>query len=621
MANPQAIQPHPPETDPAADSAPPRKKRVSKAELQRASQLLRYARPYRGRFTAALAALTLGGALSLCLPLLIQMLIDVAHGDKNTNLERLPEIFRSLNGVAGLIVGVLVSSAIVSYFRVVWWAEVGERAIGNLRRDVYARVVSLPMQFFNQRRVGELTSRLAADVTQIQETFIREVPQMLRQGFIALGGLVIILFKYTHLTLAMLAVFPFMVVLAMVLGRGVRKLSRRAQDQLAESNVVADETLQAIQVVKAFANEPYEERRYATAIQDYVEVAVRGAKVRAGLISFIILGMFGSIVLVVWFGAQMVQKGQLSLGDLTGFVFFTVFIGSGLRTVGEFYANLQKTVGATDHIEELLRESPEETLSTVAPGVEMARLAGQVEFRGVHFAYPSRPDTPVLRGINIVAKPGERVALVGPSGAGKSTIANLIFRFYDPQSGSLWIDGKPAAEYPLAGLRSQMALVPQDITLFGGTIMENIAYGKPGATAAEVEGAALQAYAHEFIMSFPEGYDTVVGERGVKLSGGQRQRIAIARALLRDPAILVLDEATSALDSESERLVQQALEALLVGRTSFIIAHRLSTIRGADKIVVIKDGTAVEEGRHEELMRREDGVYRTLSELQLELVS
>ena len=629
MANTQADQPQPNPIDPDAGvNAPPAatdkpaKKRLNKEELRRAGKLLRYVQPYRGRLLAGLGALSMGGLLALFLAVLIHMLIDVAHGDHNDNLARLPENFRNLNGVAGLIILVLFSSSIVSYFRVVWWAEVGERAIGALRRDVYARVVTLPMQFFNQRRVGELTSRLAADITQIQETFIREVPQMLRQGFIAIGGLLIILVKYTHLSLTMLAVFPFMVVMAMVMGRGVRKLSRRAQDQLAESNVVADETLQAIQVVKAFANEPYEEKRYSRAIDDYVEVAVSGAKVRAGLISFIIFGMFGSIILVVWMGAQMVQKGQMTMGDLTGFVFFTVFIGSGVRTLGEFYANLQKTVGATENVEELLHETIEEALAIPAAGaVALPRLSGQVEFRGVRFAYPSRPDTQVLRGINLIARPGERVALVGPSGSGKSTLANLLFRFYEPQEGSLWIDGKPATEYPLAGLRSQMALVPQDISLFGGTIMENIAYGKPGASPAEVEGAALQAFAHDFIKTFPEGYDTVVGERGVKLSGGQRQRIAIARALLRDPAILVLDEATSALDSESERLVQKALEALLEGRTSFIIAHRLSTIRTADKIVVIKDGFAVEEGRHEDLMRREDGVYRSLSELQLELVS
>jgi ABC-type multidrug transport system fused ATPase/permease subunit len=594
----------------------PARRRIRKEELQRARKLLRYVRPYRTRFAAALTALALGGFLSLCLPILIQMLIDVAHGDLTGNVGYLPAPLRNLNGVAGLIVGLLTTTAVIAYFRVVWWAEVGERAIGAWRREVYAHVVRLPMAFYNQRRVGDLTSRLAADITQIQETFIREVPGMLRQAVVAIGGLIIVLVMYTKLAAAMLAIFPFTVALAMFLGRGVRKLSRRAQDRLAESNVVADETLGGIQVVKAFANEAQESRRYSTAIQEYVEVAVHGAKVRAGLVSFIILGMFGSIVLVVWFGAQLVQTGKMSVGDLTAFVAFTVFIGSGLRTLGEFYANFQKTLGATENVESLLEEAAEEA----PPEAGMPRLSGQVEFRGVHFTYPSRPENPVLRGINLLARPGQRVALVGPSGGGKSTIANLIFRFYEPDAGSLWIDGRPAAEYPLEGLRGQMALVPQDITLFGGSIRENIAYGKLDATDAEIEKAARQANAHEFITSFPEGYHTVVGERGIKLSGGQRQRIAIARAILRDPAILVLDEATSALDSESERLVQSALETLLEGRTSFIIAHRLSTIRNADKIVVIKEGFAVEEGRHEELMRREDGVYRSLSELQLELV-
>jgi ABC-type multidrug transport system fused ATPase/permease subunit len=410
----------------------------------------------------------------------------------------------------------------------------------------------------------------------------------------------------------MLSSFPVLILVAAVMGRKIRRISEEAQDRLAETNVIVEETLQGIAGVKAFANENYETERYRTGIGGVVAAALRGARFKGGFVSFIVFALFSSIVLVLWYGVRLVGSGQLSIGQLTQFLLYTLYVGGAVGSFAMLYADLQKTVGATQRVRELLRETPEDGGSPEP----IPRLSGDIAFENVSFSYPGRPDVPVLTGLSLTASAGQRVALVGPSGAGKSTIVSLLLRFYDPASGRITIDGKNASEFPLSQLRGQMAVVPQDVLLFGGSIGENIAYGKPGASQAEIEEAARRANAHDFIAAFPEGYQTKVGERGVKLSGGQRQRVAIARAILRDPAILLLDEATSALDSESERLVQEALDELMKGRTSVIVAHRLSTIRRADRIYVVKGGEVAEAGTHAELLARPDGVYRTLSELQ-----
>lgn len=417
----------------------------------------------------------------------------------------------------------------------------------------------------------------------------------------------------------MLSVVPVIVVVAVFFGKRIRKFSRQTQDQLAESNTIVEETLQGISNVKAFSNEWYEVDRYRRSLKQVVKMAIKNGQFRGLFISFLLFSVFGAIVLVVWYGTGLMQVGQLSFGDLTAFVVYTAFVGGTMAGFADLYSQLQKTLGATQRVRELLRADPEAIQTNNEPVEEQFKLSGQVNLQQVAFSYPSRKELPVLKEINIQAEPGQQIALVGQSGAGKTTIAALLLRFYEPDDGQILFDGRPAKAIPLSQLRKQMALVPQDVILFGGTIRENIAYGKPEAVLDEIQAAAQQAHAHEFITSFPEGYETMVGERGIKLSGGQRQRIAIARAILKDPVILILDEATSSLDSASESLVQEALDNLRKNRTSFIIAHRLSTIRNADKIIVLENGVVRETGTHQQLIALDEGVYRNLNRLQFEL--
>ena len=427
-----------------------------------------------------------------------------------------------------------------------------------------------------------------------------------------------ILYISPKLTLLMLSIIPVIIIVAFVFGKKIRKLSRDSQDQLADSNIIVQETFQGISNVKAFSNEWFEIERYSSSLMKVVRLAVQNGKVRGIFVSFMVFSLFGSIILVVWYGVQLMQQHQLSFGALTAFVIYTTFVGGSMAGFADLYGQLQKTLGATQRVRELLKENKESVSIADENVKDEFRLHGKVELKDVAFAYPSRREIGVLKNVSVRINPGEQVALVGPSGAGKSTVASLLLRFYDPDSGQLLMDGRDAKEIPLSQLRRQMAVVPQDVLLFGGTIKENIAYGKPSASMEEIESAARQAYANEFIESFPEGYETVVGERGIKLSGGQRQRVAIARAILKDPVILILDEATSSLDSASESLVQDALENLMKNRTSIIIAHRLSTIRNADKIVVLDKGYVKETGTHEELLNLDEGLYRNLSRLQLE---
>ena len=645
-----------PAESPTADPNAPPKVPVNRETLRQAARLFGYLLPYRRKFIAAMGALLVSSSLGLMFPYLIGSLLNAANrgvlahaaeGDKVASLALAgassgPLATWSLNGVLALLVCQLLLQAMFTYIQVIWFNEAGEKALVAIRRDTYSRLIALPMSFFAQRRVGELSSRISADLTQIEETLTNSTPQFLRQSTLLLGSLAFIIFTNGRLTLVMLACFPPIILAAIFFGKKMRGVSRKAQDQLAESNTVVEETLQGVANVKAFTNEPYEIERYSASIELFLGAILRGVRYRAAFIAFIICAIFGCIVTVMWYGCVLLQSGQLSSGDLTRFTIYTLFIAGAMGSFADLYSQIQKTVGATARVRELLLEEPEPVVPAgstpllvavqsgknhAAPATPSAsaeisaanRLKGEVAFENVTFRYPSRPEIGVLHDLTLHARPGERVALVGPSGAGKSTIVSLLLRFYDPEAGRVLLDGRPAAEYPLRDLRGQMAIVPQEVLLFGGSISENIAYGKPGATDAEIADAARRANAHDFVEKFPEGYATVVGERGVKLSGGQRQRIAIARAILKDPAILILDEATSALDSESERLVHDALEQLMVGRTSFIIAHRLSTVREADRIVVIREGTVVETGTHTELLENKDGLYRRLSEFQFDL--
>ncbi|HEX4591028.1 MAG TPA: ABC transporter transmembrane domain-containing protein [Gemmataceae bacterium] len=607
------------------DDVPPA--RISADSLREARQLFGYLRPYRGKFAAALAALLLSSLMGLLFPAVTGRLVD------NALAKSVPEIptgwLDNVNTTAGVMFAVLAVQAAFSFVQSSLFAEVGERALADLRRDTYGKIIRLPMAFFAQRRVGELSGRIAGDLAQIETTLIAVVPQFLRQLVLLIGGVAIIAVTSGRLAVVMLSSFPVLIGVAILFGRWIRKLSREAQDRLADSNVVVEETLQGVATVKAFTNEAYEQSRYDRGLRDYLTVAIRGARARAGFVAFIIFALFGAIVLVLWYGARLVQSGEMSAGELTRFLVYTMYVGGAIGSFAEVYGAVQRALGATHRVREILREEPEEAIVTPrtgrsedsgAPLPSLRSVRGvAVQLEDVVFSYPARKEVPVLRGLSLEARAGQRVALVGPSGAGKSTAISLILRFYDPDAGRVVIDGRDARGFALGDLRGRMALVPQDVLLFGGTIADNIGYGKPGATAAEIEQAAQRANAHEFIASFPEGYKTTVGERGVKLSGGQRQRVAIARAILRDPEVLLLDEATSSLDSESERLVQQALDELMRGRTSVIIAHRLATVRRADRIFVIKHGVVAEAGTHEELLDRPGGVYRTLSELQFDL--
>jgi ATP-binding cassette subfamily B protein len=605
------------------------KAKLTRENLREAAGLLACLRPYRRLLLAAVAALILSSLLSLSFPFLAGSLMDAAMpGAPVHGPAWLP---RNINLVALLMLGILAVQAASSYFHSTTMTRVGQSALADLRRQTYARLICLPMTFFGQRRVGELNSRLSADLTQLESTLILVLPQFLRQSLILLGGMILIASTSVHLTLIMLAAVPPVILLAVVFGRRLRRNSREAQDQLAETGTIVEETLQGIFNVKAFVNESFEIGRYGRSMDAYLRVALQGARLRGAFIAFIVFALFGCIVVVLWSGASLLQSGHISIGQMTRFVLYTAFVAGAMGQFADLYSQVQKALGASHRVRELLQESPEFALPTpilhppssilapTPPAPPGPSLRGQVEFRNVRFRYPSRAEVEVLKDISFAVQPGEKIALVGPSGSGKSTIISLLLRFYDPQGGEIRLDDRPALEYPLAWLRNQMSIVPQEALLFGGTIYENIAYGRPGATQGEILEAARQAHAHEFIAPFPEGYQTLVGDRGVKLSGGQRQRVAIARAILKNPAILILDEATSSLDSESERLVQLALDRLMENRTTFMIAHRLATIRRADRILVICDGKLVESGTHAELHQRENGLYRHLAELQFQL--
>jgi ATP-binding cassette subfamily B protein len=605
----------------AVDPKEPRV-RLSWAALREAARLFAYVLPYRRKFIAAHLCLLVSSLAGLAFPFFTGRLIDGASrglGSAMTGAGWALDA-ASINTTALLLMLVLAVQALCSSFQTYWLTEVGERSLADLRRDTYSRLIRLPMTFFAQRRVGELTNRLAADLSLMQQTLTGSAPQFIGQLVMLTGGLVLITLTSGRLTLIMLASVPVVIGLAVVFGRLTRKVSFEAQERLADTNVVVEETLQGIACVKAFANEDYETTRYRAGIETFIGVVLRGARYQGAFTAFITFAGFGSIVLVIWYGARMVEGGALTFGDLTQFLMYTMFIGGAIGGFVRMYGELQRAIGATQRVRELLQEDPEASGARATPAADgTGRIAGDIAFEDVNFSYPSRKEVAVLRNLSLAVKAGQRIALVGPSGAGKSTIVSLLLRFFDPDAGQVLIDGRDARDYPLRRLRGQMAIVPQDVLLFGGTIADNIAYGRPGASQPEIEEAARQANAHDFIAAFPEAYQTVVGERGVKLSGGQRQRVAIARAILRNPAILILDEATSSLDSESESLVQQALHALMEGRTSVIIAHRLSTVRRADCIYVVKEGEVVESGTHAELIAQRDGLYRTLSELQFDL--
>lgn len=605
------------------------KVKVSKESFRQALILFSYVKPYRGKFVLSLIFIALSAFTTALFPLLLGKMIDAATPDAAPAVSGgisaagifgfdLKSIHWSLNTTLILIFVQLGIQTVFSFMRVYLLTAVGERSLADMRRDVYSKLLSMPMSFFTEKRVGELSSRISSDLSQIQDAISFTLAEFLRGIFTLIIGLTFIFLISLKLALIMLSVVPVIAVLAVVFGKRIRKMSRKAQDQLAESGTIVQETFQGIAIVKAFTTEFYEISRYVKSILAVVDTSIANARYRGAFVSFMIFSVFGAVAFVMWYGATMIQSGQLTIGALTTFVIFSMFVGGTFAGFADIFSQLQKTLGATQSVREILRADGE-MIDLGQTVVEDAfRLRGNVRFENVAFSYPGRKDVEVLKDVSLHAVHGEHIALVGPSGAGKSTIASLLLMFYTPDGGTIYFDDVPAASFPLTQLRKQMAFVPQEIILFGGTIRENIAYGKPDASNDEIKEAARKANADEFIMRFPEQYDTIVGERGIKLSGGQRQRIAIARAILKDPAILILDEATSSLDSESEKLVQEALENLMSGRTTFVIAHRLSTIRNADQIIVIDKGIIGESGTHQELVNL-NGLYHKLNSMQFEI--
>ncbi|MEO8148023.1 MAG: ABC transporter transmembrane domain-containing protein [Bacteroidia bacterium] len=606
------------------------KAKINKENLRQSLFLFTYLKPYRTKFIWALVCIALSAFSTSAFPFLLGKMIDAAVPGASAALPvnsegitqnfgmSLKHITLGLDTIILLIFAQLTIQMIFSFMRVYLLTEVGEKSLADMRRDVYKKLLSMPMTFFTEKRVGELSSRISSDLSQIQDAISFTLAEFLRGIFTLIIGLVFIFWISAKLAFIMLSVVPIIAILAVVIGKYIRKMSSKAQDQLAESGTIVQETFQGISIVKAFTSEFFEVSRYTKSVLSVVETAIRNARYRGAFVSFMIFSVFGTIAYVMWCGANMIKAGELTTGMLTMFVIFSVFVGGTFAGFADMFSQLQKTLGATQSVRDILRSEGEDVDMKNEPVLPQYHLNGNVRFQNVAFSYPSRSDVAVLKDVTLTVNAGEQIAIVGPSGAGKSTIASLLLRFYEPQSGNLFFDDRNATEFPLSQLRKQAAFVPQDVILFGGSIKENIAYGKPYASDAEIIDAATKAHADEFINRFPEGYETIVGERGIKLSGGQRQRIAIARAILKNPAILILDEATSSLDSESEQLVQDALEQLMKNRTSFVIAHRLSTIRNADKIVVLDKGIIVETGTHEELLANSTGLYRRLNEMQFE---
>lgn len=585
--------------------------KISKEKLRSVVRIFRFIRPYRLAF--------IGGMLLLTGSSLVFMVFPGAAGDMANAAVGKGRFGLSIAQYGWFFALLLVVQGIFSYFRTVLFAIVSEKGMAGVRKALYEKLITQDITYFEQRRVGELTSRITGDVEQLQNAFSITLAEFIRQIVVLVAGIAIIAFLTPKLSIIMLLIFPVIVVAAMIFGRYIRRISKQRQDQLAQTNVIVEETFQSFSVVKSFTNEWYEALRYGKSIDAVVKTSLRFAGIRGLFFMFTITVLFGAIFFILIQGANMVKAGEIQVGDLFSFILYTGIIGGAIGGLGNLYTALAGALGATERIQEIL-ERPSEVTTSSTPLPPEKRFRGDIQYEEVFFTYPSRKDVGVLKGIDFSVAPGQKIALVGASGSGKSTIVQLLLQFYQPDTGVIKVDGKPIGQYNLSEYRQNIAIVPQEVILFGGTIRENISYGRPGASEAEIIEAAKLANAWEFVTSFPDRLETIVGERGVKLSGGQRQRIAIARAILKNPSILLLDEATSSLDAESEKLVQEALNTLMVGRTSIIIAHRLATVRDVDNILVLSEGKIVEAGTHEELSAMEDGVYNNLARLQFDTV-
>lgn len=579
-----------------------------KLKLKPLTRLLPYISRYRGRAIAALTALVIAALTTLVVPVAVRRMIDFGFSDRAVKL------IDSYFAVMILVVAIL---AISSAFRFYLVTTLGERIVADLRSDVFSHLTQLSPAYFDTERTGEIISRLTADTTQIKSAVGASVSIALRNLVLFFGGAAMMVVTSPRLSLFVLAAIPIIVLPLVGFGRAVRRRGRAAQDTLADASGYANELIGAVRTLQAFTNEKLAQARFTAAVEQAYAAAREATKARGVLTAIVIFLVFASIVVVLWIGAQDVLAGSITAGRLGQFVLYAVFAAGGLGELSQVWGEIAQASGAAERLFEILEAEP--AIKPPARPLAFPRPArGEVEFRHVSFVYPGRPDVPVLEDLSFRVAPGEKLALVGPSGAGKSTIFQLILRFYDPVSGNVGFDGVSLKEVNPAALRAQIALVPQDATVFGTSVRENIQFGRPDATDAEIEKAAEAAHAAEFIRRLPLGYATPIGERGVTLSGGQRQRIAIARAILRRAPLLLLDEATSSLDAEGETLVQQALKRLMLNRTSIVIAHRLATVQSCDRILVLDHGRIVEEGTHASLSSS-GGLYARLAKLQFEM--
>jgi ABC-type multidrug transport system fused ATPase/permease subunit len=582
-----------------------KKGRKAGSGLRELLKLYRFLKPYRWKFALGMLFLLISSGASLMFPKFLGNMVDMGNKGK---------LISEISRTGLILLAIILIQAVFSYSRIRIFVEVTEKTLASIRQHLYNHLIKLPMSFFAVQRVGELNSRISSDISLLQDSLTSTLADLLSQLILIIGGITLMTISSFKLTMFMLAILPAVALFAFFSGRAIRKYSKKAQGHVAESNTIVEETLQGIQNVKAFTNELFEINRYREKTNEVAKAGIKGGKYQAAM-SFIVLGFFTAMGAVIWRGATLIASGQMAAGQLFSFVIYSGFIAGNIAGMAGVYTRLQKAIGAAEKLL-LLLDEPAEAVDEKYIHEPSNTLLGQIAFNQVAFEYPSRKENVVLRNVSFKVEPGQQVALVGPSGAGKSTIVSLLLKFYQPTDGGILFDSRDSRSFPITALRAQMAIVPQDVFLFGGTIRENIAYGKPGSEEDEIIDAARQANAWDFIQSFPEKLDTIVGERGIQLSGGQRQRIAIARAVLKNPKILILDEATSSLDSESERLVQEALDKLMKGRTSLVIAHRLATIRNADKIIVLENGTIIEQGTHNELLENKNGLYKTLTELQ-----
>ncbi|MEJ1993597.1 MAG: ABC transporter transmembrane domain-containing protein [Limibacillus sp.] len=575
--------------------------------LRQLAKLWPLLRPYKGMVAGALVALSMASILVLFVGYGLRYLVDAGFSTGNIAV---------LNKAVVIMLIIVLLLALAVYFRVFTVTWLGERVVADLRRRVFDHVVTLSPAFFEITKTGEVLSRVTTDTTLLQVVVGTTLPIALRNTMLFLGGSVALFLTSPKLAGLVFLVIPLVVPPVIIIGRRVRALSRNAQDRIADVGASLNETLYGIRIVQAFNHQGHDKEAFAERTEEAFSAAVSRTRARA-LLGGTVMGLvFGAIAVILWIGGQDVVQGRITSGELAAFVLYAVIVASSLGSLSELIGDLQRAAGATERLRELLDTKPD-ILPPADPKPLPDPAQGRVSFRQVTFHYPSRPDEAALHDFTLEVAPGERIALVGPSGAGKSTVLQLLLRFYDPTEGSVALDGVDLREADPAALRARQGLVPQEATIFSATLADNIRYGRPDASDAAVKAAADAAYATEFIETLPEGFDTYVGERGIRLSGGQRQRVAIARALLRDPAVLLLDEATSALDAESERFVQQALDHLMAGRTTIMIAHRLATVKKADRLIVMDKGRVVDSGTHEELVEK-GGLYARLAELQFQ---